>query len=252
MRFLSFLCVMAVATLGQTQAAAASPIDVELGKSLARFGKLKPGVRHYLRYKIGTDGVATPMDLQRKEIRFDQQEGQRRLHILQHWQSATGALDLDSWFEDKTFRPLTHQRDRTRDATVTREGFRFLPDRIIGLADQPDNSRKDFEIAAPVPTFNFEADLETLQALPLKKGAEFRIVFYHPGGGVPAPYIFKVAGQEKLIIGGSPLDCWVVTTDYNDPKRPIARFWVAKDSQTVVKVVSPQPDGTTFVKSLLS
>jgi hypothetical protein len=248
---LTLLSAFAAASFIQASAIAA-PVDIPLGKPLPRFEKLKPEARYYIRYRIGTDGVATPMDLQRKEVRFEEQDGRRRLRIVQHWQGPTASLDLDSWFEDKTFRPLTHQRDRTRDGKVTREGFRFLPDRIIGLADQPDNSRKDFEIESAEPTFNFETDLETLQTLPLKKGAEFRIVFYHPGGGAPAPYVFKVAGEEKAHFAGMAVDCWVVTTDYNDPARPISRFWVAKDSQIVIRVVNPQADGTTIVKSLLS
>jgi hypothetical protein len=48
-----------------------------------------------------------------------------------------------------------------------------------------------------------------------------------------------VAGSEVLDLpGGGKVDCWVVTTDYNHPET----FWLAKDSQVVVKAVSPAPD----------
>lgn len=218
---------------------------------MQRFEKLKAGTRYYLRYMIGKDGTATPADLQKKEVRFDEKDGKRRLHIVQDWVSPAGSLHMDSWFEDKTFRPLTHQRDRTKDGVVTREGFQFLNDKVIGIADQADNSRKDFSIAAPVPTYNFETDLETLQVLPLAKGAEFRIVFYHPGGGPPAPYIFKVAGEETLQVAGASIPSWIVTTDYNAPDRPLGRFWIAQDSQVVVRVEQQLPDGRKMVKALL-
>jgi hypothetical protein len=36
-------------------------------------------------------------------------------------------------------------------------------------------------------TFNFETDMEFLQALPLAKGYEAQIVFHHPGGGRRRP-----------------------------------------------------------------
>lgn len=229
----------------------AQPIDVQLGKPMPRFEKLKAGIRRYIRYRIGKDGVASPMDLQTKEVRFDQADGQRRLHIVQDWQGSASSLRLDSWFEDKTFRPLTHQRDRTKDGKTQKEGFRFVTGKVVGIADQPDNVRKDFEIAAPVPTFNFETDLETLQVLPFAKNAEFRIVFYHPGGGPPAPYTFKVAGEETINVAGAAIPCWIVTTDYNAPAKPVGKFWIAKGSQTVVRVVQQVDDGSSIVKQLL-
>jgi hypothetical protein len=230
---------------------AAERTRIELGKPLPRFDKLQPGTRTYLRYRISKDGVPAAADVQTKEIRFEQQAGQRRVRILQRWEGASQSLRLDSLFEDKSLRPLTHQRDLYKDEKVRREGFRFLADKVVGIADQPENTRKDFEVAAPVPTFNFETDMETLQALPLRKGAEFEIVFYHPGAGNPAPYVFKVAGEEKLQLGGVPIHCWVVTTDYNAPERGISRFWLAKKSQVVVRTHSALPDGSSVVKVLL-
>ena len=244
--------LLAAAMLGAgAPAAAAEPVKITLGKPLPRFEKLEPGMRTYLRYRVSKEGVAAAADVQTKDIRFEEQDGQRRVRIVQRWEGASQSLRLDSLFEDKTLRPLTHQRDHHKDGKVRREGFRFLPGKVVGVAEQTDNDRKDFEIAAPVPTFNFETDMETLQALPLGKGAEFEIVFYHPGSGVPAPYTFKVAGEEKLLLAGVPIDCWVVTTDYNAPERGISRFWLAKKSQMVVRTHSPLPDGSSILKVLL-
>jgi hypothetical protein len=133
------------------------------------------------------------------------------------------------------------------------EGFAFQPDRIVGLKDLPDNAAKDFEVASPQPSFNFETDMEFIQALPLAAGYEASIVFTHPGGGPPAAYLFKVAGSEVLDLpGGGKVDCWVVTADYNRPEMPVTRFWFAKGSQVMIKQLSPMPDGSGVIgKTLL-
>lgn len=232
--------------------AAVTPVPV--GQPLARFDKIKPAVHRYLRYRQVGDTI-TPMDVWTREIRIEPDKaGVKRLHIVQHWDGASpGAVkQLDSWFELGTFRPFSHERRTTKDGQTKVEGFDFKPDRIVGLKDLPDNAQAAYDVASPQPSFNFETDMEFLQALPLKSGYEAQIVFHHPGGSAPAPYVFKVAGSEVLTSSaGGKVDCWVVTTDYNHPEWPPARFWLAKDSQVVLKVVSPAPDGSVWVKTLL-
>lgn len=153
-----------------------------MGEPLARFDKLQAGTHIYLRYRVKKDGSLEPIDVQTKEIRFEQQDGIRRVRVVQHWNSSTRSLRLDSLFENKTLQPITHQRDLHKDGTVKREGFRFLKDKVVGIAEQPENVRKDFVIAAPLPTFNFEVDMETLKALPLRSNAEFESSFTTPAG----------------------------------------------------------------------
>lgn len=239
-------------TLGAPSAhAAVTPVPV--GEPLARFDRIKPGVHRYLRYKQ-TGETLTPADIWTREIRFEPKDGRDRLHIVQHWDSGTtpAAKTLDSWFELGTFAPISHVRRSTKDGQTKVEGFAFTADRVIGLADLPDNAAKAYDVAAPQRTFNFETDMELLQALPLKAGFEASINFLHPGGGDPAPYLFKVTGSEVLSTpAGGRIDCWVMTTDYNRPEFPATRFWLAKDSQVMVKVVSPLPDGSAVVKVLL-
>ena len=170
------------------------------------------------------------------------------------WDGATpeAVKQLDSWFDLGDFRPLTHVRRTTKDGQTKVEGFAFQPDRIVGLKDLPDNVQAAYDVASPQPTFNFETDMEFLQALPLAAGYEAQIVFHHPGGAPPAPYLFKVTGSETLTSSaGGKVDCWVVTTDYNHPEWKPASFWLAKDSQVVLKVVSPAPDGSVWVKTLI-
>jgi len=246
----NFRSLLPLFLLALPTSAHAERVQVRLGEPLARFDKLHAGTRTYLRHWIKADGTLEMIDLETKEVRFEMQDGQRRVHIIQHWTTPKVALTIDSLFEDKTLRPITHERITTKEGKTTRAGYRFLADKVIGLAE-PDNSQKDFEIAIPIPAFNFEVDLETLTTLPLRPNAQFEIIFYHPGGEPPASYVFKVAGQEKLDLAGKLIDCWVVTTDYNKPNEYLARFWIAKDSQTVVREHFAAPDGSAVVKALL-
>ena len=246
-------CALALlVTLGGASAQAAVTA-VPVGAPLARFDKIKPGVHRYLRYKQAGETI-TPVDIWTREIRFEPRDGQARLRIVQHWDSATtpAAKTLDSWFEVGTFAPISHVRRSTKDGQTKVEAYAFTAERVTGLADVADNAAKAYDVAAPQRTFNFETDMELLQALPLKDGFEASINFLHPGGGDPAPYLFRVTGSEVLTTpAGGRIDCWVMTTDYNRPDFPATRFWLAKDSQVMVKVVSPLPDGSAVVKVLL-
>jgi hypothetical protein len=77
------------------------------------------------------------------------------------------------------------------------------------------------------------------------------MVLYHPGGpAAPARYTFRVAGSEAIAGPAGPVDCWIVTTDYNAPGS-VSKFWYAKGSQLMVKQESPLSDGRTLVKTLL-
>ncbi len=249
----AFFALVVLAS-GAAVAAQAAVTPVPVGQKLARFDTLKPGVHRYLRYKQ-TGETITAADVWTREIRVEDQDGQRRMHIVQHW-DGTGPTptnkQLDSWFEIGTFRPYTHVRRTQKDGVWKVEGYAFQPDRIVGLKDLESNVAKDFEVASPQPSFNFEVDMEVLQALPLAAGYAASIVFTHPGGGPPAAYVFKVAGSETLDApGGGKIDCWVVTTDYNRPDMPLSRFWFAKRGQVMVKQVSTLPDGSAIGKLLL-
>lgn len=245
--WIAAVCVAITAT-----AASAERVAIRLGDPLERFDKLRPGSRTYLRYTISADGVPEAIDIQTKTVAFEQKDGKRLVRIVQRWDGPKGSLRLDSLAEAGTLRPLTHQRDLHKDGTVRREGFRFLPGKIVGIAGQPDNIRKDFAVVSPVPAFNFEIDLETFATLPLRKGAEFEIPFYHPGGEAPAPYLFKVAGEETVAFAGQPIDCWVMTTDYNQPGSALTRIWIAKDNQVAIRVHTPNPKGGAWVKALVA
>lgn len=225
---------------------------LRVGDPLPRFDWLKPGVRTYLRSRQVGDQHA-PADIWRRETRIETIEGVRRLRIVQRWDSPTSVAERDSVFELGTFRPLTHLRTSTRDGTRVVEGFRFSDSGITGLDGVADNSRAGFSVASDEPMYNFETDLEMLQTLPLAADYAVSIPFYHPGGGAPARYVWKVAAEDRLTgPDGADIACWIVETDYNSPDLPPARFWLAKATQQFIRLESVGPDGAIHRKSLLS
>jgi opacity protein-like surface antigen len=256
--FLQMLCFGAVASALGAASAQAAETPVKVGEPLARFALLKPGVHRYVRYKIEGD-KRTLIDLWVRRISFEPKDGRTLMRISQRWDEvnvkpgATKTLEQDSWFEPSTFRPLTHIRRATKDDDkVVVAGYRFLPDKVEGLADLPDNSRKDFSLAYAEPAYNFELDMEFLQALPLADGYAANIVFYDAGIDPKADhYVFKVAGSDRIVgWDGRPVDCWVVTADYNTGKVR-SRFWFDKKSQVLIREEAPLDSGGTLVKTLL-
>jgi hypothetical protein len=252
-----FLSVLPVLLAGLCCSAQAAVHEVAVGTPLPRFSLLKPGTHHYLRYFRTADGASIPVDIWTREVRFEEREGKQKLHIVQRWDGAMAAPNsppavkrLDSWFDTATFRPLSHVRITERDGKKTVEGFVFAPDRVSGMQDLADNSQKALSVPSTEPTFNFETDIEFLQALPLAEGYEASINFYHPGGPAPKRYTFKVSGSAAIAGPAGPVDCWVVTTDYGTPGAE-ASFWFAKGTQVMLRQESAPRDGKVLVKTLI-
>ena len=247
MRVSRLLCAAVLSTL--FAAVHAAPQYVAAGTPLPRFYLLKEGSHRYLRYLQAADSN-TPLDIWQREIRFDGQHVQLR----QRWDAAGKAPSvkwLDSSFETGTLRPLTHTRITEKDGRKTVEGFAFAPDKVTGLPDLANNTQKALSIAASEPMFNFEADMELLQALPLAEGYEAQLVLYHPGSpSAPARYTFRVTGSEAIAGPAGPVDCWVVTTDYNQPGT-VSKFWFARTTQLMVRQESRMPDGRLLIKTLI-
>ena len=245
-RFRSFLPALLLATTALAQAA---PQYVEVGTPLPRFHLLKEGSHRYLRYLRSADGNMA-LDIWQRDIHFDG----KRIQIRQRWDTAGKAPSvkrLESTFESATFRPLTHVRITEKDGRKTVEGFAFAADRVTGMAGLQDNTQKNLAVETKEPAFNFETDMELLQALPLADGYEAQLVLYHPGGSAaPARYTFRVTGSEAIAGPAGPVDCWIVATDYNQPGS-VSKFWYAKGTQLLVKQESTLPDGRTLVKTLL-
>ena len=90
-----------------------------------------------------------------------------------------------------------------------------------------------------------------MQTLPLPAGYEARINFSHPGGSTPPQrYTFKVTGSHTIAGPAGPVDCWVVTTDYNRPGA-LTTSWFAKSTQLMVRQESQAGDGKVMVKTLI-
>lgn len=238
--------------------AQAAVTSIDVGTPLPRFSLIKPGAHHYLRYFRTPDGANIPLDIWAREVRFEQRDGKQQMHIVQRWDGAMASPTapaavkrLDSWFETATFRPLSHVRITERDGKKLVEGFTFAPDRVSGMPDLADNAQKALSVASPEPTFNFETDIEFLQALALAEGYEASINFYHPGGGsAPKRYSFKVSGSGTIAGPTGPVDCWIVTTDYGTPGAD-STFWFAKGSQLMLRQESAMRDGKVLVKTLI-
>jgi hypothetical protein len=227
--------------------------QVDVGTQLPRFSLLKEGTHHYLRYMKSGD-ANNAADIWTREVRFEQRDGEKLLHIRQRWDGvgATPSVRLlDSWFEAGTFRPRTHERITDKDGKHVVEGFVFAPARVTGMKDLADNTQKDLLVESPEPTYNFETDIEFLQVLPLAEGYEAHINFYHPGGSsAPQRYTFKVAGSETIAGPAGPVECWLVTTDYNRPGT-VSKFWFAKATQLMLRQESAAGNGKVLVKTMI-
>ena len=228
-----------------------------VGTPLPRFTLLEPGVHRYLRYKVSGSRRA-PVDLWTRAVSFEVHDGKRLMHMFMRWDKVAGPseyIEQDSWFEPETFRPLTHVMTiKLRDADKPEiGGYRFLPDKIVGISELAENARKDFAIASSEAAYNFEYDMEFLQAMPLAAGYSVSIPFYDPGNPQTptARYTFKVAGSDRIRgPDGRWLPCWLLTADYNTGKIQ-SRFWFDKKAQIMIREEQPQSDGSILVKTLL-
>lgn len=250
-------CIFCFAGIATPAAREAKTDVVKVGTTMKRFDRLKPGSRLYLRYKITTDGKRSTMDIWRRVVSYETREGRELLRISQRWDSVVSpayTLLQDSWFEPGTFRPLTHDRELTRDGKTTKRSYRFFPDHIVlgpdPLAAAP---APETVIPSPEPVFNFETDMELFETLPLARGYEASLSFYDPGQAPPKRYIFKVIGEENIkAADGRLVPCWILASNYGDPAGPEARFWFAKSSQVLMREQTRLRDGSTLVKTLLT
>src|SRR5580658_967545 len=120
--------------------------ELHVGDKLECANLIKPGTHRYVRYSVTPDGHRKAIDIWSREISFEFRDGRRLMLIHQQWDEIATATVMiqDAWFEPETLRPLTHIRTLTRDGKTTIGGYRFLPDKIVGMDEVPDNTRKGF------------------------------------------------------------------------------------------------------------
>lgn len=227
------------------------------GLPLARSALVDRGVRRYLRYRIVGE-VWAPLDIVTREVREANVGGKDQLTVTsRYFGIASPSLDPTSEtvsvVDAVSFVPVSHRRGRYRDGTLTTESYLFSQQSIAADPTVSGSANADFAVALAEPTYNFELDLELLEALDWSDGAVRVVNFYHPGGATaPADYTFIVTGSQTIeSFGGGEVPCWVVSTDYNRPNQPPAKFWIAKDGQAVLRVEQAFPGGSTIVKQLI-
>jgi hypothetical protein len=234
----------------------ADTVRLSVAQRLQRFSLLTPGAHRYVRYLVKPDGSRQLVDIWDRRVSFGPAPdgGGSGMHILQRWDRAdkSSVLIQDSWFERGTFQPLTHIRRTEKNGQTTLWGFRFTGGAIVGLRNLPGNERATFSMPQNEPHYNFEYDMELLQTLPLAGGRTFDIPFYDAGiDSKPDRYKFVVAGSARVIgPEGKPMDCWLVTADYNTGKVQ-SRFWFAKRGQLMLREEEVRDDGSILLKVLL-
>lgn len=234
----------------------AEMIHVSVGPKLARASLLRPSVHRYVRYLIKPDGARRLIDLWTRRLTYEPAPGSgvREMRIQQRWDRPDGSLTLlqDSWFEPGTFRPLMHVRRTDHGDRTVVWAFRFNRKEVSGIPDFARNERSDFRMPQTEEHYNFEHDMELLQALPLATGRKFDIPFYDAGiDKQPDRYEFDVAGSGRLQgADGKDIDCWVVTAAYKTGK-VVSRFWFSKRDQVLVREEETMNDGSKLIKTLL-
>jgi hypothetical protein len=230
--------------------------EVHVGDKLERANLLKPGVHRYVRYSVTPDGHRNAIDIWSREISFETKDGRKLMRVQQQWDETGKPVVLvqDAWFEADTLRPLTQVKRLTRDGTTTTSGYRFFPDKIVGMDELEGNAKKGFVQTTAEPTNNWETDMEYLQALPLKEGYSASINFYDPGLDPPARYVYSVSGSDSIATAdGGNIDCWLVMIDFKDGEHVITnRYWFAKKSQVLIREEQKAADGSVLVKTLLN
>lgn len=110
---LALLAIVTPSTAGYAQSQS-PPQSFHVGDVLPVWGKIHPGSHHYLRYRV-KDDRRIALDIWSRTISFaPDPKGVERLHIVQKWTGASLPFDreVDSWFEAKTFRPLSQTSKR--------------------------------------------------------------------------------------------------------------------------------------------
>jgi hypothetical protein len=235
-------------------AISAAPINpLHVGERLPRADLLTPSVQRFVRYNITADGRRSVIDIWTRDLRHETRDGQPMLHLHQQWDEVSPAVTVvqDSWFEPGTFRPIGHSVTVTKDGKSRSRSYDFRPDKVVG-SDVPDNAAKDFSQALSEPVYNWEADTELLQALPLAAGYSASIPFYDVGQDPPGRYVYAVVGSEIVPeADGRGTDAWIVRVDF--PKDKVSRrFWFAKASHRLLREELNGDDGTIEVKSPLA
>jgi hypothetical protein len=253
--WLALAAILITAMPADATQSQSSPADVlEVGQPLARAGMLVPGVHRYARYVI-VDGARQLLDIWSRRLSFEEKNGKRLLHIVQRWDAADKSYTaiFDQLFEATTFRPLSQSQSVTRNGAVKTLAVTFDGPNVDSTSDGQAGAAKPLHEKFDMPFYNFHTDIEFIQALPLETGYVASIPFYDVGQEPPARYTFTVSGEETLAAAdGTPIKCWLVLLQLQEPKNPPTRFWFAQRNQVLVREEGTIPGQGTLVKTLLN
>jgi hypothetical protein len=207
-------------------------LDLRQNKLLPE--NIKPGTKQYLVYIVNARGKTGNLWLWKRTVEQGSFQGQSALIFRQKWFASDTAnvRDVYSIVSAKDLQPIFHQT--TFGGRV--EAFEFSKGKILGSDTVAGNLQKDVDVDAAVLPYNWELDLETFQAFPFKKGKQFAVNFYHPGGrSGPAYYVYKVTGEETIAASNNQsIDCWTMKIDYAENSWAI--FWISKKTKEVIKM----------------
>lgn len=226
---------------------------ISVGQLLPRRELLVPGVRRYLRYAIN-DGHRSALDIWTRRVEMVEVDGREVMRMSMDWDRpsqpdkpgprTTQIAD----FDPVTLAPLNHFRRAVVDGKEQSTLYRYDPEQVVPISQDSDVDVTP--VPMPVPSYNFEFDMELFQTLDWSAQTVIDLHFYDPGRSPPASYRFGVIGEDQWIgPDGTPIDCWVVTSNYNADEFN-KRMWIAKSTQiTVHEEVNWK--GATYIKTLI-
>jgi len=218
---------------------------IRVGEPLANFDRLEQQKFEYNVFSQRGDkrSPSIKMSSEIKKVKIDNKD---YLAITHTWSSAMTNGSFCAIVEPQTLKPVVHIRNTPKG----KQAYKFSHNAVTTLDSAKNNIEKDFSINLPEPTFNFEIDLETFSVLPLAKGKEFAVNFYHAGGSsAPSWYTIKVERSERLDVEGlGNVDTWVLFMDYHGVQP--TRFWYTKESHEFIKMEG-EFNGTKIYKQRL-
>ena len=232
----------------------AEELLLRAGEPLARADLLKPGTQRYLRYLV-KNGHRNPLDMWVRTVSFEERDGRRIVRIVQQWdgvgEEPTVRIE-ESVAEAGTMLPISQRRVYTSAGKTTTWAYLFDGTAVAADPAVADNRAAGFSKATPAPVYNFVPDIEWFRQLPMQEGRVFVAELYDPGPEEPGRYRLTVAGSARIAgPDGRPVDCWLVTTDYNHPERGLTRYWFAKANQYLVRQEVDTGERGYLVKILL-
>jgi|SRR6056297_2850308 len=138
---------------------------------------------------------------------------------------------------DTNFKTLTerviHKKLKDDHYITNRKYFMYENNKMYSSPDSLLHNTLPVRIDDLKYAINWELDLETVEALPLRLHKEFAICFYHPGSKTLPKYYNLIVDRSEIVeLNEKNFDCWVLKVAYS--KHQTCEFWVDKKTNTVL------------------